>query len=71
MREQAHVIQKEVRLLLDDVVRLEQRTSNLKSHFGNAEKDVLEIEISTKKITSRAATIEKVEVGDPPVWDGP
>ena len=62
MREQAGVIQKEVQTLLQDVVRLEKRTENLRRHFGNMEKDVREIETSTGKIIRRAERIEEIQV---------
>lgn len=64
MREQAGVIQTEVMVLLGDVKRLDERTGNLRKHFGNVEKDVSDIEISVKKIVSRAGRIEEVQIGD-------
>ena len=65
MREQAHVIQREVGLLLTDVGRLDKRVQNLKKHFSNAEDDLKEIGTSTSKITSRAERIEAVELDEP------
>ncbi|MDP6253333.1 MAG: DNA recombination protein RmuC, partial [Alphaproteobacteria bacterium] len=53
MREQAGVIQAEVVKLLDDVQRLDERAENLQRHFKQAEKDLEQIAISTKKITRR------------------
>lgn len=64
MREQAHVIQKEVHVLMQDVVRLSERVGKLKSHFNQATADIEAIETSTNKIVSRGKRIEKVEVGD-------
>jgi DNA recombination protein RmuC len=64
MREQAHVIQEEVRKLMDDVSRLAERADNLKRHFGMAEKDIREIETSTGKILSRGERIVAVEFED-------
>lgn len=71
MREQAHVIQREVGLLLADVGRLDKRVQNLKKHFNNAEDDLKEIDISTTKITSRAERIEAVELDEPEALTGP
>jgi DNA recombination protein RmuC len=62
IREQAHVIQAEVNKLLKDVHLLEKRVDSLKRHFGQAENDIREIEISTKKIVKKGDQIEKVEV---------
>ncbi len=62
MREQAHVIQAEVRKLLDDVARLDDRVQNLGRHFGQAEKDLREIGTSSDKIQRRAARIEELEL---------
>ncbi|MEX1148092.1 MAG: DNA recombination protein RmuC [Sphingomonadales bacterium] len=64
MREQAHVIQAEVRKLLDDVGRLDDRVEKLGRHFGQAEKDLREIGISSSKIQRRAERIEELELED-------
>jgi DNA recombination protein RmuC len=69
MREQAGVIQKEVGVLLKDVERLEGRVDNLGRHFAQATKDVQEIEISSRKITSRAEKIEDLQLGEEPTED--
>ena len=67
MRDQAGFIQTEVMALLDDIVRLEKRVENLQKHFGLAEKDVREIEISTGKIVRKASLIGEVQIeGDAP-----
>jgi len=62
MREQAHVIQKEVAVLGEDVSRLDNRVENLNKHFTLAEKDIGEIQISARKITSHVDKIEKIEM---------
>ena len=62
MREQAGVIQAEVVKLLDDVQRLDERAENLQRHFKQAEKDLEQIAISTKKITRRVGQIEDVQL---------
>lgn len=64
MREQAGVIQKEVRLLLDDVGRLDGRVAQLDKHFVQAAEDIRQIRISTDKVVKRADRIEAVQVGD-------
>jgi DNA recombination protein RmuC len=62
MREQAHLIQKEVRTLLEDVHRLRDRTSSLRKHFAQAESDIKDLETSTDKISRRGERIESVDI---------
>ena len=61
MREQAHLIQKEVRLLMDDIGRLDERVEKLQTHFNSASKDIDLIVTSSKKITRRSGNIEAME----------
>lgn len=62
MREQAHVIQKEISILLEDVNRLGSRVGKLENHFKQAEDDVRQIRVSTEKITKRGEKIEEIEL---------
>ena len=62
MREQAGLIQNEVRVLMEDVSRLNDRIGKLRTHFGQAEKDIELIETSGRKITSRGERITGVEL---------
>ena len=62
MREQASIIQKHVTTLIDDVQRLDDRVANLRKHFGQAEKDIDLISTSSRKITSKVDTIEKIQM---------
>ena len=64
MREQAGLIQNEVRVLMEDVSRLNDRIGKLRTHFGQAEKDIELIETSGRKITSRGERITGVELED-------
>ncbi len=61
MREQAHVIQEEVGRMMEDVGRLDDRVKKLQLHFGQANKDVEEILVSTRKVTARGVKIAQVE----------
>ena len=70
MREQAHKIQTAVVELLQDVKRLADRIGNLRSHFDRTNKDIAEIETSMKRIESRAARIEQVELALPEEANG-
>ena len=62
MREQAGIIQKHVTTLLDDVERLDERVEKLRTHFDRADKDIDLISTSTRKITSKVDTIEKIQM---------
>jgi len=61
MREQAHLIQKEVRLLLDDIGRLDDRVHKLQTHFSQANRDIEQIITSSGKVTRRSGRIEAME----------
>jgi len=63
LREQAHIIQGELRRLLDDVARLDERAGKLQRHFEQATDDLRQIRISTEKVGKRAERIEELQVG--------
>jgi len=63
MREQAHLIQAEVRKLIEDVTRLDERVRKLQTHFQQTEKDVSDILVSTSKLARHGAKIEALELG--------
>lgn len=65
MREQAHIIQREVGIMAKDVTRLDDRVAKLQQHFNQSTEDVRQIRISTEKITKRADIIESLEVEEP------
>ena len=65
MREQAGVIQTEVRSLLGDVGRLDERVGKLQRHFDQAGEDMRQIRISTDKVTKRGERIDELELEDP------
>lgn len=64
MREQTALIQKEIGMLSEDVMRLGKRVENLDRHFDLAVRDVQEIKTSTTKITSRGKKIQNYDVED-------
>jgi len=64
MREQADVIQTEVRKMLEDVGRLDDRVDKLQTHFDHAHRDIRDIRISTDKITKRGANIDALQLGE-------
>lgn len=64
MREQADVIQAEVRHLLDDVRRMAERALKLEGHFGQASDDLRQLKISVEKVVKRSEQVEAVQLGD-------
>lgn len=64
MKEQAGLIQNEVRALLKDVGRLDDRAANLERHFEQAREDLRQLRISTAKIASHGERIENVRLDD-------
>jgi len=70
MREQAHLIQGEVIRLMEDVGRLDERVRKLAQHFGQTQKDVEEILISSSKVTRRGTRIADLEFEEPERIEG-
>jgi DNA recombination protein RmuC len=65
MREQAHIIQKEVGLLAEDVVRLDDRVDKLQKHFDLATDDIRQIRTSTDKVKKRSDRIIEADLDGP------
>jgi DNA recombination protein RmuC len=65
MREQAHLIQGEVTLLMTDLARLDERVSKLQGHFSAAQKDVEMIATSSDKLSRRGQRIEALDLAEP------
>jgi len=61
MREQAHLIQREVTRLMDDTGRLRERVLDLQRHFGQANQDIEKILTSSERIASGGHRIESLE----------
>ena len=61
MREQAHLIQREVSRLMDDMGRLRERVLDLQRHFGQANQDIEKILTSSERIAARGHRIENLE----------
>ena len=70
VREQAHVIQIEVRRLVEDVVRLRQRVGKLGAHFGQAQEDIAGIVISADKIAKSGERIDMLDFEQSPSGKG-
>lgn len=66
MREEAHKIQKEVRELLADMGRLDERVRKLQTHFNQANSDIGDILTSTGKVTRRGERISAMEFDEAP-----
>lgn len=67
MREEAHRIQREVRELLGDLGRLDERVRKLQTHFTQAASDIGDIVTSSGKLTRRGERISAMEFDDQPV----
>lgn len=61
-RQQIHIIQDHLVALSQDFGRFQQRMDKLALHIDQANRDVLDVNKSAKKITSRFSKIEKVEL---------
>ncbi len=66
MREQTHIIKREVVQLLDDVGRLKERTGELRRHFNMANGDLDKLETSADRISKRGLRIESLEIEEGP-----
>jgi DNA recombination protein RmuC len=64
LREQAHLIHAELRRLMDDVARLDERSGKLQRHFAQAAEDVRQLRVSAEKVGKRAEHIEELQIGD-------
>jgi DNA recombination protein RmuC len=61
MREQAHLIQREVAHLMEDMGRLRERVLDLQRHFGQANQDIEKILTSSERIAARGHKIETLD----------
>ncbi len=66
VREQAHLIQNEVRLLTADVTRLHERVGKLQVHFRQVGDDVAATLISSEKIAKRGERIDAMDFAEAP-----
>lgn len=65
MQEQAHLIQAEVGVMMQDLTRLDERVGKLQSHFAQAQKDVDGIVTTTAKIGRRGERITELDLAPP------
>jgi DNA recombination protein RmuC len=65
VREEAHVIQAEVRRLIEEVERLRTRVAKLDAHFKIAQEDVDQIITSAGKIARRGTRIDRMDFATP------
>jgi len=68
-REQVHTIQEHLVALSLDFSRFQQRMEKLATHIDQANRDVLDVNKSARKITSRFGKIEQVELEEPGTKD--
>jgi len=62
LREKAHEIQDEVRMMMLDVERLDDRVRKLAGHFGMVQRDIDQILISSEKVTKRGKGIGEIGI---------
>ncbi len=65
VREQTHIIQAEVRHLVDDVARLRVRATKLETHFRGAQEDVAELVACADRITKCGERIDQMDFAGP------
>jgi len=65
VREEAHVIQAEVRRLVEEVERLQTRVAKLDAHFKIAQEDVDQIITSAGKFARRGTRIDRMDFSTP------
>jgi DNA recombination protein RmuC len=65
VREQTHIIQAEVRRLVEDVSRLRAQAAKLQSHFGAAEEDVAGLLASADRIAKCGERIDRMDFAAP------
>lgn len=70
-RKQIHIIKDELGKLGKEFGRFDERMRKLAEHIRQANKDVDDVAITSKKISDRFATIEKVELDTPQAIDAP
>ena len=61
IQKNAALIKREVSVMAEDVARLDERVARLQKHFRMADKDMSDIQISSRKISSRAKKIGTVD----------
>ena len=61
-REQVHIIREHLVMLAEDFGRFQERMDKLAQHIGQAHRDVEDVNISARKLTSRFQKIEKVDL---------
>jgi DNA recombination protein RmuC len=66
LREQANVIQAQLRHIVEDVGRLDERVGKLQRHFDQAADDVRQIRTSADKVVKRAGRLEDLDFEDRP-----
>ncbi len=65
VREQTHVIQAEMRRLVDDVARLRARAAKLDAHFQNAQEDIAQLILSAGRIAKCGERIDLMDFAEP------
>ncbi|MEO8386447.1 MAG: DNA recombination protein RmuC, partial [Betaproteobacteria bacterium] len=70
-RKQVHIIKDELGKLGKEFSRFDERMKKLADHIRQANEDVKDVAVTSKKISDRFASIEKVELDHPKLTDDP
>ncbi len=69
IQKNAALIKREVSIMAEDVARLDERVARLQKHFRMADKDMSDIQISSRKISARAKKIGTVDFDNDAIED--
>jgi DNA recombination protein RmuC len=64
-RRQVHIIKEELGKLARDFARFDERMRRLADHIRQANDDAQQVQVSSRKISERFASIERVELDQP------
>jgi DNA recombination protein RmuC len=64
-RHQVHIIKDELAKLARDFARFDERMRRLADHIRQANDDAQQVQVSSRKISERFASIERVELAQP------
>ena len=70
LAEQAALIRDEVRLIVEDITRLDDREDSLERHFDQAQRDIKDIRTSASKVLKRGERISAAELTAPDETSG-
>ena len=64
IKDNASLIQSQLTILSEEIKRLDTRVNKLNSHFSNAQNDIDDILITTRKINNKTKNILGLDIKD-------